>query len=235
MNHHLSTGGQKSQQGHGSDWRKRQPHLSAVRRPKISRMVRGGDFMQRVTWSAMFLCLLVMGGCTSTAPIVSNLQRAPQPLNLLRARVAVFSFVGAPGYPETGRVAREIVTALLVQHYGISLVSPSKVDAYLRERSIIPSEYDLEVVRTAAQGLEADVVFWGSVNQFTPYRFDRWAPATPPYVELTLLGFRVGQSGVAKVTGRKQGGLPATIWDRQPTFEDVAQPLITQLLSDLLS
>jgi hypothetical protein len=196
-------------------------------------MVRGADIMRRVTWSAMFLCLLVMGGCTSAAPIVSNVQRAPQPLNLLCARVAVLSFAGAPGHPETGRVAREIAIALLVQHYDISLVSPSKVDAYLREYSIIPSEYDREVLRTAAQGLEADVVLWGSVNQFTPYRFDRLAPATPPYVELTLFGYRVGQSGAAKVTGRKQGGLPATIWNRQPTFEDVAQPLIAQLLSDL--
>jgi len=189
--------------------------------------------MRRAKWIGMLLCLCITGGCTSTAPTISNVQYAPQPLNLLRARVAILSFTGAPDHPETGRVAREIATALLVQHYGVSLVSPSKVDAYLKEHSLMPSEYDREALETAAQGLSAEVVFWGTINQFTPYRFDRLAPATPPYVELTLFGFRVGQASVAKITGRKQGGLPATIWNRQPTFEDVTQPLIAQLLSDL--
>lgn len=189
--------------------------------------------MRRAKWLGMLLCLFVIEGCTSTAPTISNIQYAPQPLDLLRARVAVLSFTGAPDHPEAGRVAREIATALLVQHYGVSLVSLSKVDAYLKEHSVMPSEYDHEALKTAAQVLVAEVVLWGTVNQFTPYRFDRLAPATPPYVEITLFGFRVGHSSIAKVTGRKQGGLPATIWNRQPTFEDVAQPLIAQLLSDL--
>jgi len=97
----------------------------------------------------------------------------------------------------------------------------------------VPSEYDREVLETAAQALEADVVIWGSVNQFTPYKFDRLAPATPPYVELTLFVFRIGHSGIAKVNGRRQAGLPATIWSKQPTFTDVAQPLMAELLSQL--
>ena len=42
------------------------------------------------------LCLLVMGGCTSTATITSNVQLAPQPLSLSHARVAVLPFAGAP-------------------------------------------------------------------------------------------------------------------------------------------
>ena len=189
--------------------------------------------MRKTKWVGMLLFLCMMGGCTSTPPIISNVQYAPQPLNLLRARVAVLSFTGAPDHPETGRVAREITTALLVQHYSVSLVSPSKVDAYLKEHSIVPSEYDREGLETAAQGLSAEVMLWGTIHQFTPYKFDRLAPATPPYVELTLFGFRVGHARVAKITGRKQGGLPATIWNRQPTFGDITQPLIAQLLLDL--
>jgi len=191
------------------------------------------NVMRRIIWNAMFLLLCVMEGCTSTAPTISNVQYAPQPLNLLGARVALLSFAGAPDHPETGRVAREIATAVLVHQYGVSLVSPSRVDAYLKENSIMPSEFDREALEALAHTLAADVVLWGAVNQFTPYRFDRMAPATPPYVELTLFGFRVGHSSAAKITGRKQGGLPATIWNRQPTFEDVAQPLILRLLSDL--
>jgi len=164
---------------------------------------------------------------------VSNVRQAPKPLNLIQARVAVLSFTGAPDYPETGRVAREIATKLLVERCEISPISSSMVDTYLREHPITPSELDLDALKTAAQGLEADIVIWGAVKQFTPYRFDRLAPATPPYVELRLFAFRVGHSGVATVTGRKQGGLPGTIWNRQPTFEDVAQPLIDRLLSAL--
>jgi hypothetical protein len=178
----------------------------------------------------MLLCLFVVGGCTSTAPVVTSVQPAAQPLALSHARVAVLSFANAPDHPDTGQVSREVTMALLVQRYEVALVSPSKADLYLKEHSISLYEYDLEALKAVAQALEADVVLWGSINQFTPYKFDRLAPATPPYVDVTLYGFRLGDSGVAKITGRKQGGIPATIWNRQPTFTDVAQPLIAQLL-----
>lgn len=180
---------------------------------------------------SIFVCLLITGGYASAASTIQKFQPVAQSLNLQNARVAVISFNGAPDNPETGRSAREIVMGILVKNYKAVLVSPSKVDAYIKERSLVPSEYDYEALKIAAQDLEADIVIWGSIDQYTPYRFDRLAPATPPYIEVTLFGFRVGQSKIEKVNGRKQGKIPATIFNRQPTFNDVTQAVLTQLLA----
>jgi len=165
------------------------------------------------------------------APVISNDQRVDRAFNLSRARVAVLSFAGAPDHPETGRFAQELATGLLVQNYSVSIASPSKVQAYERDHNVVLSEYDIEILRKILHELSVDIVVWGTVNQFSPYKFDRMAPATPPYVEITLYGFRQEHTTVSRVSGRKQGGLPATIYSRQPTFEDVAQPLMVQLLS----
>lgn len=188
--------------------------------------------MPKGIWQLLLLSLIVLAGCaTATEPTLSNATRVSESLNLSRSRVAVLSFASAPDHPETGRFAQEIVIGRLVQDYGISLASPSKVEAYMRDHNVIPSEFDPELLQKIGQDLDVEIVIWGRINQFTPYRFDRLVPATPPYVELTLYGCRKGNPSVAKVSGRKQGGLPATIWNRQPTFEDVAQPLIAELLS----
>ncbi|MEX1245036.1 MAG: hypothetical protein WEB59_06270 [Thermoanaerobaculia bacterium] len=172
--------------------------------------------------------------CTSTAPTITSASSGGSaPLSLQGSRIAVLPFSGAPDRPETGRAARDIAVSILVQRYAVKLVSPSKVDAYLKEKSITPSEFDLEPLTALAATLEADILVWGQVDQFTPYHFDRMAPATPPYVELTLFALPSRASGVKKVGGHKQGALPATIWSRQPTFQDVAQPLIAELISGL--
>jgi hypothetical protein len=154
-------------------------------------------------------------------------------LALNAARVTVLPFNGAPDAPDTGRAARDIVTAILVKTYSVALLSPSSVDSYVKNHSLTPSEFDREALNVAAQALGVDLVVWGTVNQFTPYKFNRLMPATPPYVDLTVFAFRAGQPDIAKATGQKQGGLPATIWSRQPTFADVAEPLMAQLLSTL--
>jgi hypothetical protein len=180
-------------------------------------------------FALMFFYLAMIVGCTTTSPTVTSLKPSTQPLNLTRAKVAVFSFAGSPGQPETGPSAREITMTFLVQRYDITLVSPSKVDAYQKKHSITPTEFDRQALELAAESLGAEVVVWGSISQYTPYKFDRLAPATPPYVELTLFVLRVGHPVVAKATGHKQGGIPATVWNRQPTFEDVAKPLIQEL------
>jgi hypothetical protein len=189
--------------------------------------------MRMILLLPIYLCALVSLGCTNTATVISNVRLAPQTLNVSSARIAILPFAGAADYPETGRVSREIATAILVQQYGITLISPSKVDRYLREHIFVPSEFDREALEVTARDLGADIVVWGKVLQFTPYRFDRLAPATPPYAEITIYGFRIGHVSAAKVTGWKQEGLPATIWSRQPSFEDVAQPLMVQLLTEL--
>jgi hypothetical protein len=179
----------------------------------------------------LVLLQVASSGCTSTPVTVSAVQGGSAPLAMRGARVAVLPFAGAPDHPETGRAARDLTISTLVRVYGVVLVSPSQVDSYLKEKSVTPSEFDLEPLATAAAVLLADVLVWGEVDQFTAYRFDRMAPATPPYVELTLFAVPARGSPVAKVSGHKQGALPATIYSRQPTFQDVAQPLVTKLVS----
>jgi hypothetical protein len=168
-------------------------------------------------------------GCTFMQPTVSFF-RGSESLALSGAKVAVLPFSGAPEQPDTGQAAREIATGLLVKSYRVALVSPSKVEAYCKHESIRPTEHDEKRLEAAAQALGADVLIWGTVNQFTPYRFDRVSPATPPYVDITLYGLRSGRPGVVRITGHKQGGPPDTIWSRPPTFEDLAQSLMTELL-----
>ncbi len=176
--------------------------------------------------------LTFASGCTFIDSTVSSL-RGSKSLALTGAKVAVLPFSGAPGHPDTGQSAREISTALLVKTYRISLISPPKVDAYCKHESIRPTEHDQKRLEAVARALGADVLVWGTVNQFTPYRADRGSPATPPYVDITLYGIRSGSSGVARATGHKQGGTPDTIWSRPPTFEDVAQSLLAELLGQM--
>jgi hypothetical protein len=172
----------------------------------------------------------LLSACTTTQPTITD-SRLRDSLKLAEARVAVLPFEGAPDHSEAGREAREITVSLLVESYRVALTSPSGVDAYVKQNTLNASEFDLEPLGAAARSLNAAVLIWGRVNQFTPYRFDRLAPASPPYVDATLYGFRVGGTGVSKVTGHKQGGLPGTIWSRQPTFDDVARPLVAELLA----
>jgi hypothetical protein len=73
-----------------------------------------------------------------------------------------------------------------------------------------------------SSGLRAPVVVWGDVDQFTPYHFDRFVPATPAYVEMTINIWSATEGRTRTATINRQGSLPFTIWDKQPTFQDVA-------------
>jgi hypothetical protein len=173
--------------------------------------------------------LSLAGSCTFIQSTVSSV-RGTDSLALADAKVAVLPFSSAPEHPDTGQSAREISTALLVKTYRISLISPSKVDAYCKHESIRPTEHDQKRLEAVARALGADVLIWGTVNQFTPYRADRGSPATPPYVDITLYGLRSGGPDVVRKTGHKHGAAPDTTWSRPPTFEDVAQSLLAELL-----
>ena len=70
--------------------------------------------------------------------------------------------------------------------------------------------------------LNAAVVIWGGVDQFTPYHFDRFVPATPAYVEMTINTWSARDGTTQTATINRQSSLPFTIWDKQPTFQDVA-------------
>ncbi|MFH0924184.1 MAG: hypothetical protein V1872_00895 [bacterium] len=191
--------------------------------------------MKNLYFVLLFTICYLMLGCTTTSSIVSEAQ--PLSINKLSKgyHFAVAPFTGAPNSDETGIIAQKIVTDLLVtKNYEATLVSPSKVDSYFRTEALVLSEHDYQALETMASSLKTDIIIWGNINQYTPYSFNRLAPATPPYIEMTLFGFQRGNLKIAKVKGHKQGGLPITIWDRQPTFEDIAKPLADTLLRDLI-
>lgn len=81
--------------------------------------------------------------------------------------------------------------------------------------------HDSNAMAAISAGLHVPVVIWGQVDQFTPYHFDRFVPATPAYVEMTINTWSA-TAGTKTATINKQGSLPFTIWDKQPTFQDVA-------------
>jgi hypothetical protein len=179
------------------------------------------------------LAALLTLSCTSTKTYVDGVRPASQPLHLDGARVVVLPFSAAPGYPETGPSARALAIQVLAEQQHALVTSPSRVEAYLKDHAVVPSEYDREPLEALASALGAEVVMWGSVGQFTPYKFDRLMPATPPYVELTVHALRVGVPGVAAATARKQGSIPTTVWNRQPTFNDVASAALLDAVAAL--
>jgi hypothetical protein len=111
------------------------------------------------------------------------------------------------------------------------VVSPSEVQAKVAALGgVVPSEHDIAALERLAAELNARAIIWGSVDQFTPYSFNRLMPATPPYVELTITAFRAGSREISSASARKQGATPGTIWSRQPTFSDVAAEALGYLI-----
>jgi len=137
------------------------------------------------------------------------------------------SFRGAPvavvpfGGPN-GRAARDVVIRVLAEQEGANVISPSQVDGYLWNSRLQPSPYDQSTLSAIGAGLHAQSVVWREVDQFTPYHFDRLAPATPAYVEITINTWSTAEGRTRTATINRQGSLPFTIWDKQPTFQDVA-------------
>jgi hypothetical protein len=131
--------------------------------------------------------------------------------------VAVLPF-GGPNGP----IARDVIIRVLAEQQGARVLGPSAVDSYLFSSRLQPNPYDVATMGAISAGLHAPVVFWGEVDQFTPYHFDRFVPATPAYVELTTNTWSSAEGRTRTATINKQGALPLTIWDKQPTFQDVA-------------
>ena len=160
----------------------------------------------------------ILIGCTGTATEVR--QHAPLATRSGTAyrgvTVAVLPF-GGPNGP----VARDAVIRVLAEQEGANVVSPSVVDGFLWNGKLQPSAYDSGAMGAISAGLHAPIVIWGQVDQFTPYHFDRFVPATPAYVEMTISTWSA-TGGTKTATINKQGSLPFTIWDKQPTFQDVA-------------
>jgi hypothetical protein len=171
--------------------------------------------------------------CTSTPVRIDSPAKGIEAASIsANDAIALLPSQGAPGYPETGAIAAHLLS-LALQGLGEPLPS-SQVRKYLDTTGFIPAELEIEALEEAAGELGADVLVWTVVNQYTPYSWtNRLAPATPPYVELTLHVYRIGTARVVKLAGRKQGNLPATIRSRQPTFEDVAKPVMTELVASL--
>jgi hypothetical protein len=181
----------------------------------------------RDTILAVAVAALVIG-CTGTATeIRQHAPLAPHPGTMYHGQtVAVLPF-GGPNGP----VARDVVIRVLAEEEGANVVSPSAVGSFLWNAKLQPSAYDPNTMAMISAGLRAPAVIWGQVDQFTPYHFDRLVPATPAYVEMTINTWSVTEGQTKTATINRQGSLPLTIWDKQPTFQDVALDEISDFFS----
>jgi len=174
--------------------------------------------MYRARLAPIILAVALIG-CTGTATEVR--ERGPLTTRggaaLRGAPVAVLPF-GGPNGP----AARDVVIRVLAEQEGANVISPSQVDGFLWNARLQPSAYDQSTMSAISAGLHAPLVVWGEVDQFTPYHFDRLVPATPAYVEMTINTWSMAEGRTRTATINRQGSLPFTIWDKQPTFQDVA-------------
>jgi hypothetical protein len=165
----------------------------------------------------LIVIIIFLVGCTGTTTEVR--EHALLPVHTGAAyrgvSVAVLPF-GGPNGP----VARDAIIRVLTEREGANVISPSQTDSFLFNARLEPNPYDATAMAAISTGLRAPVVIWGQVDQFTPYHFNRLVPATPAYVEMTINTWSGGQTKTATID--KQGSLPLTIWDKQPTFQDVA-------------
>lgn len=170
----------------------------------------------------------ILAECTGTSTeIREHAPLAAHPGATYRGvTVAVLPF-GGPNGP----VARDVVIRVLAEQEGANVVSPSVVDGTLWNAKLEPNPYDPNAMAAISASLHAPVVIWGQVDQFTPYHFDRFVPATPAYVEMTINTWSES-GGTKSATINKQGSLPFTIWDKQPTFQDVAVDEVSDLFGE---
>lgn len=183
-----------------------------------------------LTFAALALCVSLTTACTQTSATIYRASGAFSPLLQSRSTVAVLPFESSPSYPGTGLQTRRITLTALRNFRGVTLLGPNKMDSILSTNNLRADEFDPSSLAQIAELLGADLLLWGRVNRYEPYHFDRLAPATPPYVDITLNIYSRNAKQLSTVSGHKQGGLPATIWGRQPNFEDVADPLVKHLL-----
>lgn len=182
---------------------------------------------------------IVLGlACTSTAPTVPHSGGPTVSLGLAHARVVVLPFAGMaspPHAPVAGVHARALVASLLADQYGASVVSPDAVDKHDRKHSLAQGKYDVEAIQLLARQRGAQVAIWGTVDRYR--RRKSGSPGELPLVSLTLYGVRVGQAGVAQVSGSEQGAFVKTVLSSEdefvPTFDEIAAPLVRRLLARL--
>ena len=151
---------------------------------------------------AMVAMVVLLIGCTGTATEIR--QHAPLPMHsgttYRGVRVAVLPF-GGPNGP----VARDVVVRVLAEQEGANVISPSAVDGFLWNAKLQPSAYDANTMAAISAGLQTPAVIWGQVDQFTPYHFDRFVPATPAYVEMTINTWSVSDGRTKTTTINRQG------------------------------
>ena len=119
----------------------------------------------------------------------------------VRGRVTAGEIAAASA---NGPVARDVVIRVLAEQEGANVVSPSVVDGMLWNAKLEPNSYDPNAMAAISASAHAPVVIWGQVDQFTPYHFDRFVPATPAYVEMTINTWSA-TGGTKTATINKQG------------------------------
>jgi hypothetical protein len=168
--------------------------------------------------SLLAIMTAALVGCTGTATEI----REHAPLGARSSPYRGVSVAVLPFDGPNGPVARDVVIRVLAEREGASVIGPSQVDGFLWNARLQPNAYDPATMAAISAGLHAPTVIWGQVDQFTPYHFDRFVPATPAYVEMTINTWSASDAKTKTATINRQGSLPFTIWDKQPTFQDVA-------------
>lgn len=148
-------------------------------------------------------------------PFINNVSIQGQPAPIGGLRLAAFPFTG----PEPIRI-RDIVVRSFVNIKGVVPIRFELVDGYASSTPFQPSFPDRAGIARAGQALGADVVIWGSVNQFEPF-----SGGPPAYVDVTLNLSWVAGPNSATVSGQRQANVGAYEGLLHVMFNEIAARL----------
>lgn len=156
-----------------------------------------------------------VAACADGPPFINNVSIQGQPAPIGGLRVAAFAFSG----PDPIAV-RDIVVRSFVNTKGIVPIRFELVDGYAASTAFQPSFPDRAGIARAGRTLGADVLIWGSVNQFQPF-----SGGPPGYIDVTLNLTWVASPNYATVSGQRQANIGAYDGLLHVMFTEIARQL----------
>lgn len=185
--------------------------------------------------AGMMFFLVFSTSCTSTNTVVTDLFPASRKVAFASKNVSVLIGHNTSSNENIEFGIKEIMTKIMISKYLVNFINPSSVEAQFQNNSSLPSEYDIKYLKNISDFLKVEYLIWNDINQYVSYSFNRMAAATPPYLDLSVYIYDNVNTCVYKASGYKQGKLPATIYAKQPTLEDIANPLIIDLVNSIVN
>lgn len=130
-------------------------------------------------------------------PFINTVSINGQPAPLGGLRVAAFAFSG----PQPIHV-RDIAMRSLVNIKGVVPIRFELVDGYASSTPFNPTFPDRPGIARAGQTLGADVLVWGSVNQYQPFN-----GGPPAFIDVTMNLTWVNGPNYATVHGQRQANI----------------------------